>query len=426
MDLPDDSNTLPHDNQAYVLISVVIPVVSIATLSVALRIYTRTCLLKQVGADDYLALLSLLLAIATGISECINTTHGLGKHSWDLQTPGEVVAYFKNFYVNITLYNVGLLVVKLTFLTQYYRVLVLKRFQTVCIVAMITVGAWGLSQIFVGLLICTPVAGFWDTTVDAKCVPVPLQWYINAGGNIVTDIIVFVLPLPVLVHLKLPRVQRLSLVGIFSFGFFTCAISVIRIKFLGQGGDFSYENVEASIWSITELCSGITCVCLPTLRPFVSQFIPKLAGTLHRSSIGYLRHSPSPGADVGEGRKHTRQGSKESNAGAIGNEDRLRRPDAPFDADVRTSGDTSDGITGLHSARGSPSGGYYAPLASPDPTYTPARVRSGPSMHISWMRPGVTTTISTGTKEAGRSHEDPSIIHITHDITMQEIPPSKL
>ncbi|KAI1131367.1 hypothetical protein F5Y10DRAFT_287143 [Nemania abortiva] len=423
MDLPDDSGTLPHDNQAHVLIGVVVPVLSVATLSVALRIYTRTCLLKQVGADDYLALLSLLLAIATGVSECVNTTHGLGKHAWDLQGPDEVVAYFKNFYVNIAFYNAGLLVVKLTFLTQYYRVLVLKRFQTVCAVAMITVGAWGLSQIFVGLFICTPVAGFWDTTLDATCIPVPQQWYINAGGNIVTDIIVFVLPLPVLAHLKLPRVQRLSLVGIFSFGFFTCAISVIRIKFLGQGGDFSYENVEASIWSITELCSGVTCVCLPTLRPFVSQFIPKLAGTLHRSSIGYLRHSPSPVTDIVEGRKHTRHGSKESNGRGIGSEG-LRRPDAPFDVEVRTSGDTSDGIMGLYSARGSLSGGHGSSPTSPNAAYIPTRARSGPTMHISWTQPGVTTTISAGTKGPGVPDGDPSIIHITHDITMQEIPPS--
>lgn len=84
---------------------------------------------------------------------------------------------------------------------------------------MIAVGAWGLSQLLVGLFICTPVAGFWDRTLHHKCVPFPLQWYINAGGNIISDIIVFVLPLPVLSHLKLPRAQRLTLVGIFSLGF---------------------------------------------------------------------------------------------------------------------------------------------------------------------------------------------------------------
>jgi hypothetical protein len=37
----------------------------------------------------------------------------------------------------------------------------------------------------------------------------------------------------------------------------TCAISVIRIKYLKQGGDFSYENIEASSWSIAELVSRI-------------------------------------------------------------------------------------------------------------------------------------------------------------------------
>lgn len=87
MDLPNDLKALPHDNQAYILISVAATVLSIASLSAALRIYTRACLLKQVGADDYLALLALVssqlidvevpltsikaLTIATGVSECV-------------------------------------------------------------------------------------------------------------------------------------------------------------------------------------------------------------------------------------------------------------------------------------------------------------------------------------------------------------------
>lgn len=60
MDIPANSKISPHDNRGYVLISAVIVVVSIASLSTALRIYTRACLLKKVGADDYLALLALV------------------------------------------------------------------------------------------------------------------------------------------------------------------------------------------------------------------------------------------------------------------------------------------------------------------------------------------------------------------------------
>jgi hypothetical protein len=109
--------------------------------------------------------------------------------------------------------------VKLTFLTQYYRVLVLRRFRIICITAMIVIGLWSSSQVFVGLFICRPIAGFWDSSLNPQCIPTPLQWYINAAGNIVTDIVIFVMPLPVLVHLKLPKAQRISLVGIFSLGF---------------------------------------------------------------------------------------------------------------------------------------------------------------------------------------------------------------
>ncbi|KAI1176792.1 hypothetical protein F4777DRAFT_597194 [Nemania sp. FL0916] len=424
MDVPVDTGNLPHDNRAYVVIAVVVSVIALATIAVGLRIYTRAYLVKHVGADDYLALLALISAISTGISQCINTKNGLGKHSWDLEAPDEIIRYFKNFYVSIAFYNAGLMAVKLTFLAQYYRALALKRFQTVCIVAMIIVGAWSLSQVLVGLFICTPVAGFWDKSLHARCIPVPLQWYVNAGGNIISDIIVFVLPLPVLTHLNLPKVQRLTLVGIFSLGFFTCAISVIRIKYLKQGGDFSYQNVEASSWSITELCSGVICVCLPTLRPFVQKYVPKLAGTIHRSSIGYKRHSGSKATDVGEEMKHSRQNSKESNFVSVKAEEEFRRPNTRFDIDTRTSGDTSDGIIGLRSTREGLYGQSRASLTKPEPTYAPSQVRTNTTTHLSWIRPGVTTTITSGAREPGTC-DNSSTIHITRDIMMQEISPSK-
>jgi hypothetical protein len=60
MDLSVDPTTLPHDNRAHVLVGVVVTLLSVATLSVGLRIYTRACLLKQVGVDDYLSLLALV------------------------------------------------------------------------------------------------------------------------------------------------------------------------------------------------------------------------------------------------------------------------------------------------------------------------------------------------------------------------------
>lgn len=107
----------------------------------------------------------------------------------------------------------------MTFLLQYYRVLAVQRMRMVYIAAIVIVGAWGLSQVLIGILMCRPIQGFWDPSVEASCIPNQPQFYINAAGNIATDVAVFLLPMPVIKHLNLPKTQKLLLVGVFSLGF---------------------------------------------------------------------------------------------------------------------------------------------------------------------------------------------------------------
>ena len=45
------------------------------------------------------------------------------------------------------------------------------------------------------------------------------QWFSNAALNILTDLIVFILPLPVIGKLNLAKGQKYSLLGIFCLGF---------------------------------------------------------------------------------------------------------------------------------------------------------------------------------------------------------------
>jgi hypothetical protein len=43
----------------------------------------------------------------------------------------------------------------------------------------------------------------------------------------------------------------------------------VRVGFLSQSTDDTYDNVSASGWSVGELCCGIIASCLPTLRPLI-------------------------------------------------------------------------------------------------------------------------------------------------------------
>lgn len=63
----------------------------------------------------------------------------------------------------------------MTFLFQYYRVFGVHTLRKILIAAILLVGAWGLSQVLIGISICTPVRSFWDasarTAPSSSCVP---------------------------------------------------------------------------------------------------------------------------------------------------------------------------------------------------------------------------------------------------------------
>ncbi|KAK4231619.1 hypothetical protein QBC38DRAFT_440010 [Podospora fimiseda] len=234
------------DDVSGTVIGVVIFLLIWSTIMVGLRLWVRAGLIKQAGFDDYACVLGLIV--------------------------------MQDFYVSIVMYCSALMFLKLSFLFQYYRVLAVQHMRNVYLAAIFIVGGWALSQVFVGIFTCTPVQGFWDKTIQgATCIPNLPQWYINAAGNIITDLAVFVLPLPALWKLTLPNAQKYFLIGVFSLGLFTVILSIIRIRYLKMFDDFPWENVPAALWSIAELTCAITCACLPTMRPLVRMYLPALA-----------------------------------------------------------------------------------------------------------------------------------------------------
>ncbi|KAJ4297315.1 hypothetical protein N0V88_004233 [Collariella sp. IMI 366227] len=272
--LTTDTVANPYESRAGVPIAVVTITLTTATTAVALRTYARAVMIRQFGADDWAAVVALILALGSGIMVASNTLYGQGRH---LAVVDKTLLwkYFRTFYISIVLYNGSLTATKLTFLLQYYRILgSTGRMRIVIISAFVFVAMWSVSQLLVTIFNCTPIHRFWLRETPGTCIPNLPFWYYNAAGNIVTDIIVFVLPLPVLTRLNLRKGQKLGLIAVFCLGFFTCAISVIRIQYLKLSSDVTWDNVNSSCWSIGELCSGITCACLPTLRPLISPCLP--------------------------------------------------------------------------------------------------------------------------------------------------------
>lgn len=125
----------------------------------------------------------------------------------------------QSFWVSIVLYNATLMMIKLTFLIQYYRVLGVYKMKRVIWMTGVVIMMWAFSQLLVVIFSCTPVQKFWQAELEGQCMPNLPFWYINAAGNIATDLAILVLPLPVLAKLKLRRQQKYILLGIFCLGF---------------------------------------------------------------------------------------------------------------------------------------------------------------------------------------------------------------
>lgn len=156
----------------------------------------------------------------------------------------------------------------MTFLFQYYRILGLLLPRYVYTSIVVTVGAWSTAMILQCFFLCQPLAGFWDKTLPGiKCLPDLSTWLGGAIGNILTDLLVFALPIPMLSKLNLPGVQKAILLGILSLGFLTIALSVVRIKYLRLNeNDVSWSNVSLTCLSMSELTLGIISACVPTMR----------------------------------------------------------------------------------------------------------------------------------------------------------------
>ncbi|XXH01708.1 hypothetical protein Hte_008069 [Hypoxylon texense] len=272
---PETYASLPHDNRSGDTIAAVALCMIFATIAVSLRLYTRYFVLNKFWVDDLLAIVGLMGAITNGIVQCVHTRHGLGAHLWDLSDE-ESIKFWKLFYIMSITYNLSLMLIKFTLFFQYYRLIQeVPHYRIFYIVIMVAVTGWVVAQEFVLIFSCTPIASYWDHSIPGTCLDSLLIGWMNAIGNIVTDLIVLILPIPVVWRLNLKRGRKWAVLGIFALGFFhsTCIVSICRMVFFAKlTDDVSWDLVTIAAWGEAESASGLICSSLIALGPLIRRF----------------------------------------------------------------------------------------------------------------------------------------------------------
>lgn len=106
-----------------------------------------------------------------------------------------------------------------------------------------------------------------------------------------TDILILILPMPIIWRLQVPLRNKVILSLIFGFGSVICIISIIRLKKLFLyttapmmappfDSDGPLNNGEPILYTILESCLGIICACLIIMKPIFTD--SKLFNSLGR------------------------------------------------------------------------------------------------------------------------------------------------
>ena len=109
--------------------------------------------------------------------------------------------------------------VKFSILHLYLTIFPSRTFCRVCYATMVVSFAYLLSVILETFVLCRPVQYNWDKTIKGTCDKNIMVGYILSGStNLLLDVIVVVLPMPVLWKLRLPWGKKIGIMAMFSLG----------------------------------------------------------------------------------------------------------------------------------------------------------------------------------------------------------------
>ena len=176
---------------------------------------------------------------------------------------------------------------------------------------MLIVTLYSVAAILLVVLQCVPLESSWELGTKGKCEDIRDAALATAIMNLIANLIVFGLPVPMVWSLCLPIRRRISLITVFGFGILydyilvrliqaivsliykscsrVCLVSVIRLvwvimtNYTLHVNDILFNLIRIDYTSILEPCLGITTACLPILCPVIEKVSPKSIASWFRS-----------------------------------------------------------------------------------------------------------------------------------------------
>ncbi|EPS39875.1 hypothetical protein H072_6428 [Dactylellina haptotyla CBS 200.50] len=282
---------LPHNHTTQVLVPLFVALTVMTTIAIAMRMWSRHQVANGLKLFDFFALLGFLLAIVYGaLAVRHSDVEGQYRYYYD-RTWNQIAESFKLSFILNTIYPWAMLATKLSLLMFYYSMTKFNWIHYSCY----AIG---------GLTIANTIAAFiipftqchhvnqWDYRLNPyECkFDSRISLIVNGAIYILTDVAIWILPMPLLAKLKLATGQKVLAVITFSLGGIACVAGALRLWVILTFQEYSAKggsNLEVDVYTILELNLALICASAPAVRALIMYYAPKVMNTL--STVGFTR-----------------------------------------------------------------------------------------------------------------------------------------
>ncbi|KAK3358071.1 hypothetical protein B0T25DRAFT_176443 [Lasiosphaeria hispida] len=291
---------LPGPSNAYMIYVPVIVFAVVSPLLCGLRLWSRFRKGGRLGADDYVILAALAFSLASSGVMIASCQYGFGEHIANL-LPENKIETLKYFYMCQITYKTSINLTKCSILLLYIRLFGNVRWiKWVCWFLVISVGMYCVASVVATVFQCDPVPRAFNKLIPGVCINNATFWYANAGFNIATDVIILLIPMPLVWQLQIPRIQKAALIVVFALGGFVVITSCLRmttINIAATSPDSTFD-ISSTMWTMIEMNVAIVCACLPMVRPLLVKLFPSL---MPKSSSNARKYGGASGGTGGGG-----------------------------------------------------------------------------------------------------------------------------
>ncbi|RAR01158.1 integral membrane protein [Stemphylium lycopersici] len=262
--------------------------ISLATLTVAARLYTRIVIKRWFGIDDIFIVLALLFTFGlTTVVLLANKSYGWDRHVWDIPFE-KFVPTSKIAMTAKVVFTAAATFTRLSLHCFYYR-LVSDSGKSwfkwlVHLNVVYTVGIF-ISFPCIAIFFCTPVSNYWTLgSPPDTCMDEAVATLICGIINCVADLLTTLTPIPLVLKLHMPLRQRLAVALLFGMGLIVTAAGVARTWFIYRSLFNEYDQTWYAypLWiaAAVEIDLGVICASALVLKPLLAKIPFSLSSTL--------------------------------------------------------------------------------------------------------------------------------------------------